>query len=61
VRQPITAMAAQAWMMMQTLMVGGALTERHVRLPATLVQRDSTCRVIAEPVILINERKVAHV
>jgi len=61
VRQPITAMAAQAWMMMQTLMVDGALTERHVRLPATLVQRDSTCRVIAEPVILINERKVAHV
>ncbi len=60
VRQPITVMAAQAWMMMQTLMVGGALTERHVRLPATLVQRDSTCHVIADPVLLIHQRKVGH-
>ncbi len=54
VRQPITAIAAQAWMMMQTLMVGGTLTEAHVRLPATLLQRDSTQPMIA------TERKVSH-
>ena len=60
VRQPITEMAAQAWMMMQTLLIGGELTERHVRLPATLVQRDSTCQVVAGPVNEINKQRVAH-
>jgi LacI family transcriptional regulator len=42
VAQPSAAIAATGWRMLQSLIAGADLPERHIRLPASLVVRGST-------------------
>ncbi len=50
VSQPARDIAETGWRMLQTLIAGKTLKERHPRLPASLIVRGSTRPVARKPV-----------
>jgi DNA-binding LacI/PurR family transcriptional regulator len=45
VRQPSSEIAETAWTMLRTLIDGEILADRHIRIPAALIIRESTSRM----------------